>query len=217
MFGVTGPIHGRDTPEPPDSAPRRPAYAQRWIRRLCHPAGPADAPLGGPPCPRTCAHSYAARRCRAPAPVGIDARAEEIANELDIDLSVQGVASVARVCVQHPAKAPIKSQFGWDWPWRPRRSCSGCCPRGGPARTVAITGAAHLLDQRFNPAASSGRARREQDPDPGGPAILEVPIAGDEHRFVERTIRIAPLPAPEAAGARASILAAIPARTGRVI
>ena len=47
--------------------------------------------------------------------------------------------------------------------------------------------------------------------------FLEVPIAGDEHRFVERTIRIAPLPAPEAGAARASILAAIPARTGRVI
>jgi hypothetical protein len=44
-----------------------------------------------------------------------------------------------------------------------------------------------------------------------------VPIAGDEHQFVERTIRIAPLPALEAAAARASILAAIPARTGRVI
>jgi hypothetical protein len=45
----------------------------------------------------------------------------------------------------------------------------------------------------------------------------EVPIAGDETRFVERTIRIAPLPAPEAGAARAAILAAIPARPGRVI
>jgi len=44
-----------------------------------------------------------------------------------------------------------------------------------------------------------------------------VPIAGDEHRFVERTIRITPLPAPEADPARAAILAAVPARTGRVI
>ena len=47
--------------------------------------------------------------------------------------------------------------------------------------------------------------------------FLEVPIAGDEHRFVERTIRIAPIPAAEAGVARASMLAAIPARTGRVI
>jgi len=35
--------------------------------------------------------------------------------------------------------------------------------------------------------------------------FLEVPITGDEHRFVERTIRIAPLPAAETAAARASI------------
>jgi hypothetical protein len=59
------------------------------------------------------------------------------------------------------------------------------------------------------------RSRRAKTP--GTMTFREVPIAGDEHRFVERTIRIAPLPAPEAAGARASILAAIPARTGRVI
>jgi hypothetical protein len=47
--------------------------------------------------------------------------------------------------------------------------------------------------------------------------FVEVPIAGDDNRFVERTIRIAPLPAPEAAAARASIRAAIPTRAGRVI
>jgi hypothetical protein len=59
------------------------------------------------------------------------------------------------------------------------------------------------------------RTRRTRTP--GVTTFLEVPIAGDENRFVERTIRITPLPAPEAAAARASILAAIPARTGRVI
>jgi hypothetical protein len=47
--------------------------------------------------------------------------------------------------------------------------------------------------------------------------FLEVPIAGDDNRFVERTIRITPLPAPDAGAARAAILAAIPVRTGRVI
>jgi len=52
---------------------------------------------------------------------------------------------------------------------------------------------------------------------PGVMTFLEVPIAGHEHRSIERTIRIAPLPALEAAAARVSILAAIPARTGRVI
>jgi SAM-dependent methyltransferase len=65
---------------------------------------------------------------------------------------------------------------------------------------------------------STGHAiRTRRTKTPGVTTFLEVPIAGDEHRFVERTIRIAPLPALEAAAARASILAAIPARTGRVI
>jgi hypothetical protein len=45
---------------------------------------------------------------------------------------------------------------------------------------------------------------------PGIMTFLEVAIAGDEHRFVERTIRIAPLRAPEADAARASILAPSP-------
>ena len=65
---------------------------------------------------------------------------------------------------------------------------------------------------------STGHAiRTRRTKTPGVTTFLEVPIAGDEHRFVERTIRIAPLPAPEAGAARAAILAAIPARTGRVI
>ena len=59
------------------------------------------------------------------------------------------------------------------------------------------------------------RTRRTRTP--GVTTFLEVPIAGDEHRFVEHTIRISPLPAPEADAARASILAAVPARIGRVI
>jgi hypothetical protein len=47
--------------------------------------------------------------------------------------------------------------------------------------------------------------------------FVEMSIAGDDNWFVERTIRIAPLSAPEAAAARASIRAATPTRTGRVI
>ena len=65
---------------------------------------------------------------------------------------------------------------------------------------------------------STGHAiRTRRTKTPGVTTFLEVPIAGDENGFVERTIRIAPLPAPESAAARASLLAAIPARTGRVI
>ena len=51
---------------------------------------------------------------------------------------------------------------------------------------------------------------------PGTLRFLDLLVVGDEHRFVERTIRVTELPPAEAAGARASILAAIPARTGRV-
>ncbi len=51
---------------------------------------------------------------------------------------------------------------------------------------------------------------------PGTLRFLDLIVEGDERRFVERTVRITELPAAEAAAARASILAAIPARTGRV-
>jgi hypothetical protein len=39
---------------------------------------------------------------------------------------------------------------------------------------------------------------------------------GDDHRFVERTVRIGRLAAAEAERARAALRAAVPARTGRV-
>jgi hypothetical protein len=51
---------------------------------------------------------------------------------------------------------------------------------------------------------------------PGTLRFLDLLVVGDENRFVERTVRITELPAAEAATARASILAAIPSRTGRV-
>ena len=70
-----------------------------------------------------------------------------------------------------------------------------------------------LLSKR----STGNAARTRRTKTPGVTTFLEVPIAGDEHRFVERTIRIALLPAAEAGAARASIMAAIPARTGRVI
>jgi hypothetical protein len=51
---------------------------------------------------------------------------------------------------------------------------------------------------------------------PGTLRFLDLLVVGAEHRFVERTIRVTELPPAEAAAARASIVAAIPARTGRV-
>ena len=69
-----------------------------------------------------------------------------------------------------------------------------------------------LSKQSAGPAIRTRRTRT-----PGVMTFLEVPIAGDDSSFIQRIIRIAPLPAPEADAARAAILAAIPARTGRVI
>ena len=63
--------------------------------------------------------------------------------------------------------------------------------------------------------AATGRGLRAKTP--GVTRFLDLEIRGDENRFVERTITISALPAAEAAPARAAILAAIPAKTGRVI
>ncbi len=52
---------------------------------------------------------------------------------------------------------------------------------------------------------------------PGTHRFLDLMIAGDEHRFVERTIRIRQLPADASDAARRAILATRPARTGRVV
>ena len=51
---------------------------------------------------------------------------------------------------------------------------------------------------------------------PGTLRFLDLQIEGDAERFVERTIRITRLDAGEAAAARSALLAAVPARTGRV-
>jgi len=51
---------------------------------------------------------------------------------------------------------------------------------------------------------------------PGTLRFLDLLVVGDESRFVERTVRIVELPPAEAAAARARIVAAIPARSGRV-
>ncbi len=51
---------------------------------------------------------------------------------------------------------------------------------------------------------------------PGTLRFLDLLIRGDDARFVERTIRIRRLDGAEADAARAALLAAVPARTGRV-
>lgn len=57
-------------------------------------------------------------------------------------------------------------------------------------------------------------SRRTQTP--GTVRFLDLEIEGDENNFVERTIRITQLPAAEAMAVREAIIAAIPAKRGRV-
>src|SRR6266446_7079683 len=83
---------------------------------------------------------------------------------------------------------------------------------GEPAREViprvTRTIQALLSKQAASAAASGLRAQI-----PGTRRFLDLLIVGDQDRFVERTIRIRPLPPAEADAARAAIRAVIPPRT----
>ena len=68
-----------------------------------------------------------------------------------------------------------------------------------------------LSKQAKSPTVSGRRAST-----PGTLRFLDLQIVGEEDRFVERTIRIIQLTPAEAAAAKAAVLAAMPARTGRV-
>jgi hypothetical protein len=70
-----------------------------------------------------------------------------------------------------------------------------------------------LLSKRSDAAHASGLRAQTH----GTTRFLDLSIAGEQDRFVERTIRITRLSTPETAAARAAIRAAIPPRTGRVI
>ena len=69
-----------------------------------------------------------------------------------------------------------------------------------------------LLGKDATRAAASGRRASS----PGEMRFLDLLIAGEEDRFVERTVRITQLPPAEAEAARAATRAATPTRTGRV-
>ena len=84
-------------------------------------------------------------------------------------------------------------------------------PRLMIARVVRTIQA--LLSKKGDAATGSGLRAKT----PGVTRFLDLEVRGEENRFVERVITISALPAAEAAPARAAILAAIPAKTGRVI
>lgn len=83
-------------------------------------------------------------------------------------------------------------------------------PQNVAARTVRTIQA--LLSKKSENAAAP--SRRTQTP--GTVRFLDLVIEGEENRFVERTIRIRQLPAAEAKPIREAMIAAIPAKRGRV-
>jgi hypothetical protein len=86
---------------------------------------------------------------------------------------------------------------------------------GEPARDV-IPRVTRTIQALLSKHAASAAASGLRAQTPGTRRFLDLLIVGDEDRFVERTIRIRRLPPAEVDAARAEILAAIPARTGRV-
>ena len=69
-----------------------------------------------------------------------------------------------------------------------------------------------LLSKKSAAASAAGRRAKT----PGTTRFLDLEIVGEQDNFVERTIRIRQLPEAEGKAARLRLLAAIPARRGRV-
>jgi hypothetical protein len=83
-------------------------------------------------------------------------------------------------------------------------------PQDVAVRTVRTIQA--LLSEKTD--AAQGRSRRAVTP--GTTRFLDLVVEGEENRFVERTLRIRQLPAEEARPIRQALIAAIPAKRGRV-
>jgi hypothetical protein len=83
-------------------------------------------------------------------------------------------------------------------------------PQDVAVRTVRTIQA--LLSEKTD--AAQGRSRRAVTP--GTTRFLDLLVEGEENRFVERTLRIRQLPADEARPIRQALIAAIPAKRGRV-
>ena len=64
--------------------------------------------------------------------------------------------------------------------------------------------------------AATAQAASRRTKLPGITTFLDLAVPGDLNHFVERTLRIRPLPSTQAASVRAAMIAATPAKTGRV-
>ncbi|HEY7436796.1 MAG TPA: hypothetical protein VIE41_16770 [Methylomirabilota bacterium] len=86
---------------------------------------------------------------------------------------------------------------------------------GEPERLV-VPRVTRTIQALLSKRSDTGAAPRLRDRIPGTLRFLDLLVVGDDHRFVERTVRIGRLAAAEAERARAALRAAVPARTGRV-
>jgi hypothetical protein len=84
-----------------------------------------------------------------------------------------------------------------------------------PARLV-LPRVTRTIQALLSKKTEGGGALGRRATTPGTLRFLDLLVVGEESRFVERTVRIVELPPAEAAAARARIVAAVPARTGRV-
>ncbi len=86
----------------------------------------------------------------------------------------------------------------------------------GKGRQNVIVRTVRTIQARLSKKADEVLAQRLRTHTPGWTRFLDLEIEGEENSFVERTIRIRQIPQPEASRIRAAILAAIPAKRGRV-
>lgn len=83
------------------------------------------------------------------------------------------------------------------------------------ARNVVVR-TVRSIQARLSKKADAAQAQRFRSYTPGWTRFLDLEIEGEENDFVERTIRIRRIAEPRASQVRAEILAAIPAKRGRV-
>ena len=114
-----------------------------------------------------------------------------------------------RIVVSVCRKQPMSIE-GVDPEGAYRVQVDGEPPQNVGVRTVRTIQA--LLSKKSVSAAGVGRRTQT----PGTVRFLDLEIEGGENNFVERTIRITQLPAAEAKAVREAIIAAIPAKRGRV-
>jgi hypothetical protein len=86
---------------------------------------------------------------------------------------------------------------------------------GRPLRHVGVR-TVRTIQARLAKKTDAAVAPKRRTYTPGTTRFLDLEIEGEENNFVERTIRIRQIPEPRATQVRAELIAAIPAKRGRV-